>query len=104
MGISRKNIYNQSKKDVKDMAVKTDIEKVFENNPAYGHRRLAVELKMNKEKYFGLCINTNLKLLDFGIRRSSQPNLIKPHILSIQTYLKVMPCLLTILETFGAVI
>lgn len=61
MGISRKNIYNQSKKDVKDMAVKTDIKKVFENNPAYGHRRLAIELKMNKKKILRIMHKYKLK-------------------------------------------
>lgn len=50
MNINRKNIYNQSKKDIKDMFVKTDIEKTFERHPSYGHRRLALELKINKKK------------------------------------------------------
>ena len=50
MNINRKNIYNQSKKDIKDIIVKADIEKTFENHPSYGHRRLALELKMNKKK------------------------------------------------------
>lgn len=50
MNINRKNIYSKSKKYIKDMAVKTSIEKIFKDNPAYGHRRLALELKMNKKK------------------------------------------------------
>lgn len=50
MNINRKNIYNQSKKDIKDLSVKLDIEKTFESHPSYGHRRLAIKLKINKKK------------------------------------------------------
>ena len=50
MGINTKNIYNQSKKEGKDLLVKDQIENVFKTHPAYGHRRLALELKMNKKK------------------------------------------------------
>ena len=61
MNINRKNIYNQNKKDVKDIAVKTDIEKTFEDHPSYGHRRLALELKMNKKKILRIMHKYGLK-------------------------------------------
>lgn len=50
MNINHKNIYHTSVKDVGDLKVKEDIEKTFELHPAYGHRRLALELKMNHKK------------------------------------------------------
>lgn len=50
MHINHKNIYRTSMKDVQDLMVKADIEKTFELHPAYGHRRLALELKMNHKK------------------------------------------------------
>ena len=50
MGINTKNIYNQNKKEGKDLLIKDQIENVFKTHPAYGHRRLALELKMNKKK------------------------------------------------------
>ena len=50
MNINHKNIYHTSMKDIKDLDVKSDIEKTFELHPAYGHRRLALELKMNHKK------------------------------------------------------
>lgn len=50
MGINTKNIYNQNKKEEKDLLVKKQIEDVFKIHPAYGHRRLALELEMNKKK------------------------------------------------------
>jgi len=50
MNTNTKNIHYQSKKEVKDLIVKKQIEDTFEDHPAYGHRRLALELKMNKKK------------------------------------------------------
>lgn len=50
MHINHKNIYHTSIKDIQDLDVKSEIEKTFELHPAYGHRRLALELKMNHKK------------------------------------------------------
>lgn len=61
MNINRKNIYNKSKKDIKDMSVKTNIEKTFESHPSYGHRRLALELKINKKKILRIMHKYGLK-------------------------------------------
>lgn len=44
------NLHYQSKKELKDLKVKKQIEDVFKIHPAYGHRRLAIELKMNKKR------------------------------------------------------
>ena len=46
MDINTKNIYNQSKKETQDLIVKKQIEDVFKVHPAYGHRRLAIELEI----------------------------------------------------------
>lgn len=50
MHINNKNIYYQSKKQREDTLVRDKIEDAFETHPAYGHRRLALELSMNKKK------------------------------------------------------
>lgn len=50
MGINNRNIYSHGKKEEEDLKVKNKIEDVFRTHPAYGHRRLAIELKMNKKK------------------------------------------------------
>jgi len=50
MSINNKNIYSKSQKEEKDLLVKKQIEDVFKIHPAYGHRRLALELKMNRKK------------------------------------------------------
>lgn len=61
MNINRKNIYNKNKKDIKDLSVKSDIEDTFIIHPAYGHRRLALELKMNKKKILRIMHKYGLK-------------------------------------------
>lgn len=61
MNINHKNIYNKGKKEIKDIAVKDDIEKTFKSHPAYGHRRLALELKMNKKKILRIMHKYKLK-------------------------------------------
>jgi len=50
MNINIKNLHYQSQLNVKDLKVKDLIEDTFKIHPAYGHRRLALELKMNKKK------------------------------------------------------
>lgn len=50
MQVNHKNIYHHSKMFVRDLVVKDKINKSFETNPSYGHRRLALDLSMNKKK------------------------------------------------------
>jgi len=61
MNINHKNIYYKNKKDIKDIGVKSDIEETFKTHPAYGHRRLALELKMNHKKILRVMHKFNLK-------------------------------------------
>ncbi len=61
MNINRKNIYHKSQKDRKDLAVKEDIEKTFVTHPAYGHRRVALELGANHKKILRIMHKFNLK-------------------------------------------
>lgn len=61
MNINHKNIYNLGIRDEADLIVKDGIEKTFVTNPAYGHRRLAAELKMNHKKILRIMHKFNLK-------------------------------------------
>jgi len=61
LGINSKNIYRKSTKEAKDLAVKKQIEEVFRTHSAYGHRRLAFELRMNKKKVRRIMKKFNLK-------------------------------------------
>lgn len=61
MNINHKNIYHQSKMFARDLVVKDKIEDNFKTNPAYGHRRLALDLKMNRKRILRVMHEFNLK-------------------------------------------
>ena len=50
LGISRSSLYYQPKRAALDEEVKRQIESVLVDHPAYGHKRIALELKLNKKK------------------------------------------------------
>lgn len=50
LGICRSSLYYQSKMEAKDLAVKSRIIEVLNSNSCYGHKRIALELKMNKKR------------------------------------------------------
>ncbi len=50
LGISRHLIYYQYKQEIKDWNLKVKIEEVLHDFPSYGHKRLALHLKINKKR------------------------------------------------------
>lgn len=60
LGVSRRSLYYQATKPAKDWALKVQIEEVLREFPSYGHKRLALHLKLNKKpvlrvmKLFGI--------------------------------------------------
>ena len=50
LGVSRQSLYYQSKKLKKDWELKANIEAVLREHPSYGHKRLAIHLKINKKR------------------------------------------------------
>ena len=50
LGVARSSLYYQRKKPPSDQALKTKILEVMQEHPAYGHKRIAIALKMNKKK------------------------------------------------------
>jgi putative transposase len=49
-GISRASLYYQAVKPKRDWQLKNQIEQVLSKHPSYGHRRIALELKINKKR------------------------------------------------------
>ena len=49
-GISISSLYYQPKLPQKDWLLKNQIERVLHDNPSYGHKRLAWELKINRKR------------------------------------------------------
>lgn len=50
LGISRQSLYYKSKKQERDWTLKTEIEVLLHEHPTYGHRRIAIALRVNKKR------------------------------------------------------
>lgn len=50
LGISRSSLYYQHKRPLIDEEVRRQIEAVLADNPCYGHKRIALALKLNKKR------------------------------------------------------
>ena len=86
LGVSRSALYYRLKMPAKDLALKAEIENVMVKHRAYGHKRIAIDLKINKKrikrvmKLFGLKVKRKRKkprkTNDFGQAPAAIPNLI----------------------------
>lgn len=61
LGIARKNIYREWQQPVKDGALKQQIEAVHRQHPAYGHRRIALHLRINHKRAQRVMAKFNLR-------------------------------------------
>lgn len=61
LGVSRASLYYQKKRSVIDGEVKMQIESVMTDNPRYGHKRIALNLKLNKKRILRVMKIFNLK-------------------------------------------
>jgi transposase InsO family protein len=61
LGIARSSLYYQHKRPVIDEEVKKQIEAVLTDNPAYGHKRIALALKLNKKRILRVMKKFGLK-------------------------------------------
>lgn len=87
LGIARQSLYYKPKLPEKDLKLKADIERVMSDNKAYGHRRVAWALDINKKralrvmKLFGLKPQRRRKKPDkpedIGQGPMTIPNLVK---------------------------
>jgi len=87
LGVSRQSLYYQPKMPAKDLALKAEIEAVMANNKAYGHKRIAWHLVINKKRALRVMKMFGLKPLrkrrafkkpqDIGQEPMTIPNLVK---------------------------
>ncbi|KAF0249215.1 MAG: integrase catalytic subunit [bacterium] len=73
LGVARSTLYYQPKLKSKDQLLKEQIKGVWKTFPAYGHKRLALALKVNKKR---MCRVMKLFGLKPPRRRSQKP--VKP--------------------------
>lgn len=107
MGISRSLLYYKHKRPLIDDEIKFQIQSVLTDNPSYGHKRIALELKLNKKRILRVMKKFNIKPYkrrvkkprkkgDEGKKESGILNLIKlfcpirPHVIWVGdfTYIK----------------
>lgn len=50
LGVSRRSLYYTPKRPAKDWELKCRIEETLREHPAYGHKRLAIALRVNKKR------------------------------------------------------
>jgi len=70
MGISRSSLYYKPKRPALDEEIKSQIESVLLSHPAYGHKRIAIALKLGKNRVRRVMKKFDLKP---HIRRSGKP-------------------------------
>lgn len=73
LGLARSSLYYQPKMLVKDLDLKKEIELVLTNHPSYGHKRIALELKLNKKRVLRV-----MKLFDLKPYRRRVKAPVKP--------------------------
>jgi len=73
LGVSRGMLYYQHKMPISDERLKEDILQVMRDNPSYGHRRIAMELKLNKKR-----ILRGMKKFHLMPKRRRKQGFIKP--------------------------
>jgi len=61
LGVSRSSLYYHHKRPALDLETKLQIEAVMTDNPSYGHKRVALELKLNKKRILRVMKKFNLK-------------------------------------------
>lgn len=61
LGISRSMLYYQHKRPGIDEEIKKQIEATLTKEPAYGHKRIALDLKLNKKRILRVMKKYNLK-------------------------------------------
>lgn len=85
LGVSRSSLYYQPKLPDRDEEVKQQIESVLTENPEYGHKRIALELKLNKKRILRVMKKFSIKprrrkvrqpnkMADLGKESSNFPN------------------------------
>jgi len=63
MGVSRSSLYYKSKMELKDEVIKDQILSTLKEHPAYGHKRIALHLNLNKKRILRIMKKYEIKPL-----------------------------------------
>jgi len=79
LGISRSSLYYQPIRPIIDLEIKDQIESVMVDHPDYGHKRLALDLRLNKKRILRVMNKFGIKPYKKKARKpSKQDDLNKP--------------------------
>ena len=73
LGVSRGSLYHRSRMEQKDWALKVRIEEALREFPAYGHRRIALHLVINKKRVLRVMRLFGIKPYRRRVRRWKKP-------------------------------
>jgi transposase InsO family protein len=76
LGVARSTLYYKPRLPDKDWKLKCEIEKVLRTHPSYGHRRLAIELRVNKKRILRVMKKFGIK--PYRRRGKKWKNITKP--------------------------
>lgn len=74
LGVSRGMLYYKHKRPAADEKLKGTIEGLMEDNPSYGHKRIALALKLNKKRILRIMKKFHLTPKKRRSRRFSKPD------------------------------
>lgn len=74
LGCSRGSLYYKKTLPIKDIQMKEKIKQVMQDNPAYGHKRIAMELKLNKKRILRVMKVFDLKPYRRRARKPNKPD------------------------------
>jgi len=90
LGLSRSSLYYQPKKPAQDLATKKLIEMALAKHKSYGHKRIALELGMNKKKVRRVMKKFNLKPYRRRVNQPVKAQDINKPIVSYQNLIKAV--------------
>lgn len=74
LGVSRQSLYYKPIMESKDLIVKAQIEAVMKKHKSYGHKRIAIELKINKKKICRIMKKYDLKPYRRRVKKPLKPD------------------------------
>lgn len=74
LGVSRSSLYYQPKMPARDDEVRHQIEAVLTENPEYGHKRIAIELGLNKKRILRVMKKFGIKPRRRKVKKPFKPD------------------------------
>lgn len=91
LGVSRQSLYYRKKRPLLDEEMKTHIESVMLSHPSYGHKRIALELAMGKNRIWRIMKKFSLKPLVGTYKRYPvKPNDLKKNNAGVLNVVKIL--------------